>query len=106
MTETPTMRAGLKLAILLAGASLLGACQKHSEPPARNRAVEAPPTPVPAHAAEPAAKPMPKPAPRRPAKPPKPSADEQMLDDADATGMTSHASRGGDGSDASGNSQP
>jgi hypothetical protein len=41
------------------------------------------------------------PKPKPPVKPwPKVSADQQMLDDADATGMTSRVSRDGDGGNA------
>ncbi len=42
---------------------------------------------------------------RRPRPLPKPTADEQMLDDADATGMTSHATRDTDDASGSGNTQ-
>jgi len=103
------MRVRSTLIFLAAAGSLLGACHKDHEQPPENQAVEnstpAPQPSVPPPVPKPIEKPIPKIASPRAAAP-KPTADEQMLDDADATGMTSHASHDPDTSDASGNSQP
>lgn len=104
-------------ASLLIGAALTmlmaAGCRKADEPPVENRTIE---QPAQAQAAEPEAEPAPVTAePVAPAnvdvaepKPaPEPSADQQVLDDADATGMTARVSRGGaeDEPATSGNSQ-
>ena len=103
------MRVRSTLIFLAAAGSLLGACHKGHEQPPENQAVEnSTPAPQPS-VPPPAAKPVEKPARKvalKAATAPKPTADEQMLDDADATGMTSHAPHDPDTSDASGNSQP
>ena len=86
----------------------LGACHKRSAPPPDNQQVETP-TPVPApETPVPAPEPKiaePKPAAHKIKAAPKPTADEQMLDDADATGMTSHAAPDAAPADTAGNSQ-
>jgi outer membrane biosynthesis protein TonB len=94
------------LAAAVAGL-LLGGCHKQREPEPENQTTEtpAPVVPEPAPAPEPVEAPTPKPVAPKPKAAPKPSADEQMLDDADATGMTSHANRETDASDGAGNSQ-
>ncbi len=102
------------LIALAATGSLLGACQKHSEPPPETQNVETPEPVAPPVATppKPSETPTPKPAKPRAKAAPKPSADEQMLDDADATGMTSHSapdtdpSGSSDPSGPTGNQQP
>ncbi len=92
----------------LALAGTLGACNRHSEPPPENQPVETPAPVTQTVVAAPETPPAPTPKPVKPkAKAaPKPSADEQMLDDADATGMTSHPTSDADTSGQAGNSQP
>ena len=102
------MRTRLTVAMLLVAASGLAACHKTPEQqPIENQAAEAPKpvAPPPKPAPKPAPAPVPKADPAKVEAAPEPTADQQMLDDADATGMTSHASRGSDASNASGNSQ-
>lgn len=100
------MRSRSTLVFLLAIGSLLGACHKSREPAPDNQAVVIPApvqqaqTPEP----EPLPEPTPKPVPPKPKAAPKPTADQQMLDDADATGMTSHVSQDTGSSDSSGTS--
>ena len=100
------MRIRSTLITLLAAGSLVAGCHKAPEQPPENQAVET---------TKPVA-PAPKPAPEEPAKPakpvaakvkaaPEPTADQQMIDDAEATGMTSHASHDDEASGAAGNSQ-
>ncbi len=110
-------RPKLTVIALLLGASLLGACGKGDDQPPANqastdRSVDAPPPAVPVPAPTPVrapeAEPQPHPdanvaAPAKPAE--QPTADQQILDDADATGMTSHAPRPADPSDLPGNGQ-
>jgi hypothetical protein len=94
--------------MLLAAASALAACHKAPEQqPSENQASEAPKpvAPPPKPAPKPVPAPVPKADPVKVQAAPEPTADQQMLDDADATGMTSHASRESDASNASGNSQ-
>jgi len=101
------MRTRFPLIVLLATGVLLAACHKQQEPTPENQVVEAP-APVaetPPPAPEPAPAPPPKVASTKPGAAPEPSADQQMIDDADATGMTSHTTHDADGSDAAGNSQ-
>ena len=102
------MRIRSTLIALLAAGSLVAGCHKQPKQPPENQAIEAPKPVAPA--------PTPAPEPEKPAKPakpvaakvkaaPEPTADQQMIDDAEATGMTSHVSRDGDTSDTAGNSQ-
>ena len=105
------MRIRSTLITLLAAGSLVAGCHKAPEQPPENQAIEAPKpeatTPKPAPAPEKPAKPA------KPAKPvaakvkavPEPTADQQMIDDAEATGMTSHASHDDEASGSAGNSQ-
>ncbi len=103
------MRRMTSLLMLAAAGSLLVACHKHAEQPDDNLTTA---TPEPA-APSPTPTPTPTPKPKAPPKiaaakvkaAPEPTADQQMQDDADATGMTSHVSRDADGSDTAGNSQ-
>ena len=94
------------LALAVAGL-LLSGCHRQSAPEPENEVIAAPapvvqtPEPEP----EPVVAPTPEPVVPKPKAAPKPSADEQMLDDADATGMTAHANRESDTSDGAGNSQ-
>lgn len=89
------MRTRNALIALLAASSLLAACSKAPEQAPENQQSEAP-KPV-APPPKPAAKPLPapeaKPEPVKAKAAPEPTADQQMIDDADATGMTSHTSR-------------
>jgi hypothetical protein len=103
------MRTRSTLITLVAIGSLLGACHKNREQPPAEPAAEAP-TPV-ARTTTPQPKPKAKPrlipATARVEAVPKPTADEQMLDDAEATGMTSHAApHNPETPDAVANSQP
>lgn len=77
------------LAALLATALLAAGCKKAPEPPPENVVVEqpAPPAPVPEATPEPEPKPVVNEAALIPSD--EPSADEQMREDAEATGMTS-----------------
>jgi PBP1b-binding outer membrane lipoprotein LpoB len=84
------------IAAILGGTLLLAGCKQHQEPPAENNAVEAPKPVV-------APKPQPAPPPAKPktaaapkAKPlPATPEEQQVLDDADATGMTARVDRSG-----------
>lgn len=92
------MRTRTALITLLAASSLLAACGKAPEQQPENQQVEAPkpvalaPKPVATPAPAPEVKPV---APKVKAAP-EPTADQQMIDDADATGMTSHTARDSD----------
>jgi outer membrane biosynthesis protein TonB len=93
------MRTKLAIAAMLGGTLLLAGCkQQHQEPPAQNEAAEAPtpvappPPPPPVEKPKPVAAPKPKPLPATPE-------DQQVLDDADATGMTARVDRSGNASD-------
>jgi outer membrane biosynthesis protein TonB len=108
------MRNRSTLIVLAVAASLLGACHKHREPPPEdqqieNQQAETPPPPV-EQTQQPVVESQPKVV-ERPVVPkvkpaPKPTADEQMLDDADATGMTSHSTPDSGATGGAGNSQP
>jgi hypothetical protein len=102
------MRIRSTLITLLAAGSLVAGCHKEPEQPPENQAIETPKTAAPV--------PKPVPAPEKPAKPakplvakvkaaPEPTADQQMIDDAEATGMTSHAAHDDEASGSAGNSQ-
>jgi hypothetical protein len=97
------MRARLPLLAGIAATALLVAgCKKHEEqPPVQNEPV-AQPEPV-APPPPPPVEPAPKPKPILPkAKPaPEVSADQQVIDDADATGMTAHVNRAQNNADSS-----
>jgi outer membrane biosynthesis protein TonB len=87
------MRMKLSVMAILGGALLLASCKQHQEPPVQNEPTEAaqpvaaPPKPAPVAIPKPAApKPKPKPLPETPA-------EQQVLDDADATGMTARVNR-------------
>jgi PBP1b-binding outer membrane lipoprotein LpoB len=94
------MKTRLTLLTLIAAGSLIAGCQKASPPPAENQdqnvtAPEPKPAPLPTKPIDPM------PAPPKPEAPkvkpaPKVTAEQQVIDDADATGMTSHVDRGGD----------
>ncbi len=88
-------------ATLLALALLVTACRKHEEAPPEpqeNNAAEAPlPAPVPAPTPPAPIVEPPKPKVVRAAPAPEVPADQQVIDDADATGMTSRVSRGDSG---------
>jgi hypothetical protein len=91
--------------IVLGGALIAGttACSRDPEPaPVENSAGDQAPrdTPTPDATPTPVAEPTTEASTNVAAPPATPVApDEQMLDDATATGMTSHASRGDDGTD-------
>ena len=94
------------IALLVAGALIAG-CKRTPEPPPENE-----PTNVATPEAPPPEPPQPVPAPveieHPKAKPaPEPTADQQIIDDAEATGMTSRSSHSDEGSETtgSGNSQ-
>jgi hypothetical protein len=106
--DRKSMRIRSTLITLLAAGSLVAGCHKAPEQPPENQAVETPKPVAPA--------PKPAPVPEKPAKPakpvaakvkaaPEPTADQQMIDDAEATGMTSHASHDDEASGSAGNSQ-
>lgn len=86
----------LAIAAILGGTLLLAGCKQHQEnPPETNNAAEAPepvapppPPPAPAPKPKPVAAAKPKPLPATPE-------DQQVLDDADATGMTARVDRSG-----------
>lgn len=86
--------------LMLGGALLLAGCkQQHQEPPVQNQPIEEEaPKPViePVPQPEPVAKPKPVVAKPKPL-PPTPE-DQQVLDDADATGMTARVNRSGNAS--------
>jgi outer membrane biosynthesis protein TonB len=94
------MHTKLAIAVLMSGTLLLAGCKQHREPPVENQPTEAPkpvvpPKPAPAPtAAKPkiAAAPKPKPLPATPEQ-------QQVLDDADATGMTARVDRSGNADD-------
>jgi outer membrane biosynthesis protein TonB len=98
-TNGSRMKTRATLLTLIAAGSLIAGCQKASEPPAQNEGQ---------NVTVPAPKPVaPPPKPVEPTPPPKPilpkvkpapkvSEEQQVIDDADATGMTSHVDRGGD----------
>jgi hypothetical protein len=107
------MRTNFVLAMLAVVGSLLGACHKDQEQPPENvitRAPEAdvqkPTAPGPAPSTEPTRTAAAQSPVLNDAAAPDPSADQQMQDDAEATGMTSHAARDTDPSSEPGNSQP
>jgi len=94
------MRMKWPVMAMLGGALLLAGCkQQHQEQPVENQPAEAPkpvappPPPPPAEKPKPVAAPKPKPLPPTPE-------DQQVLDDADATGMTARVDRSGNASDA------
>jgi len=88
------------IAAMLGATLLLAGCKQHREPPAQNQAVEAPkPVVAPQPKPEPVAPPKPVAAPKPKPLPPTPE-DQQVLDDADATGMTARVDRAGNNSDA------
>lgn len=102
MRLRPALFAGLGAATLL-----LAACHRSEPPPplAENDAMTTPepplplePAPVPQVVEVPTSEAPPKPKPA-----PEVSADQQVIDDADATGMTAHANHDGDDG---GDSQP
>jgi hypothetical protein len=105
------MRMRPTLMLLLATGSLLAGCHKQQEQPTDTNATETvapmPEAPAPAPEPAPAAKPETKPVTPKAKRAPEPTADQQILDDADATGMTSHATPDADqsGSGAAGNDQ-
>ncbi|HEY0315827.1 MAG TPA: hypothetical protein VGC28_06120 [Sphingomonas sp.] len=83
----------LSVMAIMGGALLLASCKQHQEPPVQNEPTEAAqpvvarPKPAPAATPKPAApKPKPKPLPETPV-------EQQVLDDADATGMTARVNR-------------
>ena len=94
------------IAFAATGSLLLGACHKQQpQQPSDNQQTEAPAPVEQTQAPAPEAPPPPKPIKPKPKAAPKPSADQQMLDDADATGMTSHTSSDDGASGAGDNSQ-
>jgi PBP1b-binding outer membrane lipoprotein LpoB len=87
------MRKTVSIMAILGGPLLLMGCNQNQQPPEQNQATEAP---------KPVVVPKPKPTPvatPKPAKPAKPKPlpptpdQEQVLDDADATGMTARVNR-------------
>lgn len=92
------MRIRSAMITLLAASSLLSACNRAPEKAPENQESEAPQpeAPAPKPIAEPAPAPVEKPAAPKVKPAPEPTADQQIIDDADATGMTSHVSRDGD----------
>jgi hypothetical protein len=102
-TRIPRIRSGW---IAVAAIGLLAsACHKQPEPEpeneATNQAVEAPtpPPPAPTPTAPAPAPTPPKPKPVAVAPAPAIPADQQVIDDADATGMTAHVSHDASGTD-------
>lgn len=107
MKNGTVMRLRTPLMILLAGTALIAGCHKTPEAPPENQTSEpaAPPTPAPvAPKPEPVVTP-PKPVAPKPKPAPEPTADQQMIDDADAVGMTSRTSSSSNETSAPGNSQ-
>jgi outer membrane biosynthesis protein TonB len=90
------MRMKWPVIALLGGTLLLAGCKRqHEEQPVENTPAEAPrpvvaptPAPPPVEKPKPVAAPKPKPLPATPE-------DQQVLDDADATGMTARVDRSG-----------
>jgi len=97
------MRTKLAVAAILGTTLLLAGCKQHQEPPVENTPTEAPkpvvaPKPAPTPAPTPVAEPKPA-APKAKPLPPTPE-DQQVLDDADATGMTARVDRAGENNGA------
>ncbi|KTT76242.1 hypothetical protein [Sphingomonas endophytica] len=92
--------------IALAGLGLAGCSRQEPEPPEMNMTVqelEPTPEPTPTEEPTPVVEPSPEPSNDTAALPPAedPAPDQQMLDDASATGMTARTDRGGDDADPS-----
>jgi PBP1b-binding outer membrane lipoprotein LpoB len=88
------------IAAILGGTLLLAGCKQHREPPVENTPTEAPKPVVPPKPVAPAAVAEPKPAaPKAKPLPPTPE-EQQVLDDADATGMTARVDRAGENNGA------
>lgn len=95
------MRTKLSIMVMLGGTLLFAGCKQHQESPTQNQATETPrPAATPLPRSTPPA--TPKPVAPKPPKPPKPkplpltSTEQQVIDDADATGMTARVDRSSD----------
>lgn len=94
------MRMKISIAMTIGAALLVAGCNRHQEPVEQNQVQEAPKPVVPP---KPEPKPIPVEAPKpvvKKAKPLPPTpAEQQVIDDADATGMTARSDRTGGGGD-------